>query len=111
MINPIDNLIKETFVYKVDMLRNLSLSANVSMIKYALAYSDFDPMKTYPLDEDIKSSYKLTQKYWDNKVYHYLEQDQNKKRDSTNNVTSEDFDYYYSLILKSVCKICGSAFT
>ena len=47
MIKPIDNLIASTFEYKVDMLGNLSLSSNASMIKYASAYKDFNLDENY----------------------------------------------------------------
>ena len=33
MIDPIDTIIEETFAYNVDMLHNLSLSLNASMIR------------------------------------------------------------------------------
>ena len=48
MIDPIDTIIEETFAYNIDMLHNISLSMNASMIRYALAYKDFDPTKKYP---------------------------------------------------------------
>ena len=79
MIDPIDAIINETFQYKVDMLHNMSLSSNASMIRYALAYEDFDPKKTYPASTG-DSTYALTKKAWETKVKNYKAQDIKKKR-------------------------------
>ncbi|KAI5512099.1 DNA/RNA polymerases family [Trichomonas vaginalis G3] len=110
MIDPIDKIIEETFVYKIDTLHNLSLSSNASMIRYALAYKDFNPNEKYP-EEEIESSFELTKKYWKYKIESYKKQDEKAERDTKNNVSMDDFQYYHDLILSSKCKMCGKAFT
>ncbi|KAI5543715.1 DNA/RNA polymerase superfamily, partial [Trichomonas vaginalis G3] len=110
MIDPIDKIIEETFVYKIDVLHNLSLSSNASMIRYALAYKDFNPNEKYP-EEEIESSFELTKKYWKYKIESYKKQDEKAERDTKNNVSMDDFQYYHDLILSSKCKMCGKAFT
>ena len=110
MIDPIDTIINETFEYKIDMLHNLSLSSNASMIRYALAYSDFDPNETYP-ENTGNSTFKLTKKYWSLKVKSYKEQDEKKKRDTSKNVSDKDYEYYKDLIIESKCYLCGEPFT
>jgi hypothetical protein len=111
MIKPIDNLIAETFEYKVDMLNNLSLSSNASMIRYALAYENFNLDFNYVSKK--KSTFKLTEDYWKIKVDGYIEQDRKAKvpRCYKNNVTMKDFKYYRDMILNSVCKLCSEPFT
>ena len=59
MLDPIDSIIAETFEYKIDMLHNMSLSSNASMIRYSLAYEGFNPRDSYPEDTG-KSDYILT---------------------------------------------------
>ena len=111
MIDPIDTIINETFEYKIDMLHNLSLSSNASMIRYALAYSDFDPNETYPSNQG-NNTFKLTKKYWALKVKNYREQDQKKKRNTDNNVSENDYEYFKGLIeANTKCYLCGESFT
>ncbi|KAI5546883.1 CBG23764 family [Trichomonas vaginalis G3] len=92
------------------MLHNLSLSSNASMIRYSLAYKDFNPSEKYP-EEEKDSNFILSKKYWQYKVDCYNKQDLKAKRDIKNNVTIDDLDYYRDLILKSKCALCGKAFT
>lgn len=109
MIDPIDAIISETFEYHIDMLHNMSLSSNASMIRYALAYEDFKPTEFYPSCLG-KSDYILTKKAWNFKVKGYLEQDKKAKRDTTNNVKDEDFEYFRELFKKEKCYLCGEPF-
>ena len=110
MIDPIDNIINETFEYKIDMLHNLSLSSNASMIRYSLAYNDFDINAFYPGNNE-PSSYNLTKKQWEYKVKSYEQQDIKGKRDISDNVKVSDYEYYHDLILASKCYLCGEPFT
>ena len=110
MIDPIDTIIEATFAYNVDMLHHISLSMNASTIRYALAYKDFDPTKTYP-STNGKSTFKLTKKYWKIKVKGYINQDKKAGRDPSHNVTMDDLKYYKDQILKSKCSVCGESFT
>ena len=109
MIDPIDSIINETFEYKIDMLHNMSLSSNASMIRYALAYEDFDPRAFYP-DEPGESDYMLTKKSWHNKVQGYFDQDRKAKRDTKNNVKDSDYEYFRDLFLTNKCYLCGETF-
>ena len=109
MISPLNNLIERTAQWKVDMLSNLSLSANSSTTKYAMAYKDFDPFANYARQE--KTTFKMTKKWWANKCRAYLEQDRNKKRDTTNNVSVKDFDYFAEKFSTETCYLCHEGFT
>ena len=109
MLDPIDSIIAETFEYKIDMLHNMSLSSNASMIRYSLAYEGFNPRDSYPEDTG-KSDYILTKKAWSYKVKGYQEQDIKAKRDASNNVKEEDYDYFRELFKNSKCYLCGEPF-
>lgn len=67
MIDPIDNIINETFEYNVDIFHNLSLSSNVSMIMYSMylmcsmSYDEFNQNSSYSGNES-DSCYNLTKK-------------------------------------------------
>lgn len=65
------------------MLHNMSLSSNASMIRYSLAYEDFNPRVTYA-STTKKSDFILTKKAWQYKVKGYNEQDIKAKRDISN---------------------------
>ena len=109
MIDPIDAIIAETFEYNVDMLHNMSLSSNASMIRYSLAYEDFNPRVTYA-STTKKSDYILTKKAWQFKVKGYNEQDTKAKRDITNNVKEEDYDFFREMFKNEKCYLCGEPF-
>jgi hypothetical protein len=77
MIKPIDNLIHDTFKYKIDMLHNLSLASNASMIKYSMMYIDFideyDTNKIQELYDKRNNQTKvkrlnISEEYWKMKV-------------------------------------------
>ena len=110
MIDPIDKIINETFEYKVDMLHNLSLSSNASMIRYAMTYTDFDPSAEYP-ESNGDSTFRLTKKYWRCKCESYRLQDEAKGRDTTNNVTEDDYEYFRDLMFNTKCYLCHEPFT
>ena len=109
MISPLNNLIERTAQYKVDMLSNLSLSANSSMTKYALAYKDFDPYANYA--KSTKTTFQLTKAWWRAKIKTYQEQDKAKGRDITNNVNMDDFEYYKQRFATETCYLCHEGFT
>ena len=109
MIDPIDSIISETFEYKIDMLHNMSLSSNASMIRYSLAYEGFNPRDTYPSDTS-KSDYILTKKAWSYKVKGYKEQDEKAGRPTNDNVKEEDYEFFKELFKKEKCYLCGEPF-
>ena len=112
MINPIDNLICNFETYGIDMLHNISLASNASSTKYALAYKDFDIHEDYNFPTNAKP-FVLTKSYWKYKVENYKWQDEHaiKPRDTTNNVTENDFEYYKNLFANEKCYICNAKFT
>ena len=57
MISPLDNIIKFTWERNVDALRNLSLSANASAIKYAMCYTTYIMAKSGYIPVPIFSHY------------------------------------------------------
>lgn len=110
MISPINNLISNWAQYGIDLLKNYSLSACASKVKYALAYRDFNLHENYNYVDDSKP-FELTQKYWDNKCYNYRQQDIIKRRSVINNVSSNDFQYFHDAICNGECYICHAKFT
>ena len=106
MISPIDNIIDFTWEYKVDALRNLSLSANASAIKYAIAYKDFK-VRDY-IEEKGKYVLNLTKSLFEKMCKGYLEQDKKAKRDTSKNITVKDYDEINERFKHNPhCWICG----
>ncbi|KAA6370296.1 MAG: hypothetical protein EZS28_034177, partial [Streblomastix strix] len=110
MIEPIDNLIKMMFKYKIDMLAMFSMSQCANAIKYSSAYDDFKMNGDYNT-EDTDKPINITMPYWTAKVESYIEQDQKKNRDSSKNVTIGDYEYFKELFEKQRCYICNCKFT
>ncbi|KAA6374352.1 MAG: hypothetical protein EZS28_030122 [Streblomastix strix] len=110
LIEPIDFLINLMFRYKVDMLANISMAQCANAIKYSMCYSDFDINGNYN-SESTDKSIDITQCYWKSKVESYIEQDNKKNRDSSNNVTVDDYYYFKDLFKNQRCHICNARFT
>jgi hypothetical protein len=112
MISPLDNIIDMNWQYKVDTLLNLSLSANASSIKYALAYKDFDINGNYEQDTTAKTFYP-NREWFKRKCENYLNQDKKAKRDIKDCLSEKDFDYIMRLYdqSKAKCYICNQRFT
>ena len=109
MISPLDNLIELNAKYHIDMLNNLSLSSNSSMTKYALCYKDFDPFANYAREQ--RTTFQCTKHWWAEKCRGYKEQDKAKDRDTSNNVSMADYEYFKELISNGVCYLCNEGFT
>ncbi len=117
MIKPIDELITRNAEYKVDLIRNLSLSKNSSCIKYALAYKDFDPSKDYAVVK-TETTFKPSERWWKCKCDNYLKQDmkfnqahKSNLRDLNKCVSYEDYEWIKSLLTPdSKCHLCGEHF-
>ena len=92
MISPLDNIITFTWEKNVDALRNLSLSANASAIKYALCYKDFDINADYSTESTLPT-FRLTPEYWKMKCDNYIKQDEKAKRDTSHNVSPADYEH------------------
>ncbi|KAA6368309.1 MAG: hypothetical protein EZS28_036164, partial [Streblomastix strix] len=110
LIEPIDYLIDLMFKYKVDMLANISMSQCSNAIKYSMAYNDFDINGDYNSESSDKSI-EITMCYWRAKVDSYIEQNSKKNRDSSNNVTINDYDYFKELFKNQRCHMCNARFT
>ena len=110
MINPICNLIDNFFHYKIDILNSISLASNASSVKYALCYKDFDINKDYNLPTNVKP-FVLSKSYWSQKVDNYMWQDERANRNTKDNVTVNDYDYFKNLFSNSPCYICQAKFT
>jgi hypothetical protein len=88
----IKGLSKRFEEWKVDMLKNLSLSSTSSQVKYAPAYNDFYINVDYSIKSD--NTFKLRPEYWSDMVARYRDQDRKKKRDTSNNVSENDYDEF-----------------
>ena len=58
-----------------------------------------------------KNTFIPSESYWRNKVNNYLFQDQRAKRDTSNNVTVNDFNWFMELCLNEHCHLCGASFS
>ncbi|KAA6392043.1 MAG: hypothetical protein EZS28_012432 [Streblomastix strix] len=96
LIEPIDYLIELMFKYNADMLAIKSMSLCSNAIKYSMEYNGFDINGDYNCESTDKSI-KFTQNYWRAKVGSHNQQDNKKGRDSINNVTIDDYDYFKEL--------------
>ncbi|KAA6399668.1 MAG: hypothetical protein EZS28_004801 [Streblomastix strix] len=110
LIEPIDYMIEQMFKYNVDMLDNISISQCSNAIKYSMSYNDFDINGDYNYESTDKSI-EITQNYWRAKADSYIEQDNKKNRDSSNNVTIDDYSYFKELFKNQRCHICNARFT
>jgi hypothetical protein len=110
MVPIVDDLIKRFYQYDVDMLRNVSLSACASQVKYAFAYKEFDMNKDYNVKQKHKP-FILSEEGWKKKVESYISQDKKAKRDFTNNVSVNDYKYYKQMFLTEKCYMCHCHFS
>jgi hypothetical protein len=104
----IDFLINKFREYAIDMLRNISLSACADQVKFAMVYKDFSVDGDY--SQETKTTFKLTEEYFMKKIDEYKQQD-NAKKNVTNNISMEDYEYFRDLIEKSTCYFCQEGFT
>jgi len=112
MVHPIINLINIIFDHKVDMLHNLSLSSNASMIRYSKLYNDFDISMTYPSKfVEIGDRFDLTLSVWNHMTFSYLTQDKRAGRDVSTNVSKRDCQHFRRLFKYHSCVLCGEWFT
>ncbi|KAA6362162.1 MAG: hypothetical protein EZS28_042311, partial [Streblomastix strix] len=84
------------------MLSQISLSQIANSIKYNYAWEDFDINCDYNIETGNKE-YKFYSEKWKKKVEQYLQQDIKTGRDTTNNVTANDIDYFNDLIPNKCC--------
>lgn len=109
MISPLDNLINLFWEHKIDMLKNLSLSANASAIKYAKCYDDFKLDGDYSIHES-ETGFVPTKEWFERKCKQYKDQDVKANRDVSKNISEEDYDQF-SKIYTPRCYLCNEKFT
>ncbi|KAA6385875.1 MAG: hypothetical protein EZS28_018598 [Streblomastix strix] len=110
LIEPIDYLIDLMFKYKVDMLANILKSQCSNAFKYSMAYNDFDINGDYNSECTDKSN-EIAICYWRAKVDSYNEQDNKKNRDSSSNVTINDYSYFKDVFKNQRCHMRNARFT
>ncbi|KAA6361490.1 MAG: hypothetical protein EZS28_042983, partial [Streblomastix strix] len=93
----------------IDMLSQISLSQIANSIKYNYAWEDFDINGDYNIETGNKE-YKFYLEKCNKKVESYLQQDIKAGRDTTNNVTANDMDYFNQMIPNKCC-YCNAKFT
>jgi hypothetical protein len=72
---------------------------------------DFDPNKTYVRDTK-EPSYQLTQSLFNKMVFGYEKQDIKAGRDTTDNITNNDYTHFEALLSdNNVCPVCGHKYT
>ncbi|KAA6378792.1 MAG: hypothetical protein EZS28_025681, partial [Streblomastix strix] len=109
MFAPINNLIDLCWQQGIDMLSQISLSQIANSIKYNYAWEDFDINGDYNIETGNKE-YKFYSEKWNKKIESYIQQDNKAGRDTTNNVTANDMDYFNELIPNKCC-YCQAKFT
>ncbi|KAA6397570.1 MAG: hypothetical protein EZS28_006900 [Streblomastix strix] len=109
MFAPINNLIDICWEQGIDMLSQISLSQIANSIKYNYAWEDFDINGDYNIETGNKE-YKFYSEKWNKKVESYIQQDNKAGRDTTNNVTAYDMDYFNQMIPNKCC-YCQAKFT
>jgi hypothetical protein len=103
----VDGLIDLFWENKIDMLHNLSLSSCASQAKYALAYKEFHINQDY--NPPAQRVFKLTKKSWLNKVENYRQQDEKAPRDTSKNVSKNDY-IWACRMFEQGCHMCKCKF-
>ena len=111
MTPAIDYLINLVIKDGINLLSFMSLSSFASAIKYAKCYRDFNINKHYPNKEILTDSrFQLSMTHWEIKVNNYRRQDDRACRDSSNNVTVNDYIKYKNIFENGECYICHANF-
>ncbi|KAA6402881.1 MAG: hypothetical protein EZS28_001593 [Streblomastix strix] len=110
MVNSINQLIQITWEEKVDMLGCMPLAQIASQIKNKYCYEKFDINASYNIVNGFEQ-FEVTQYWWNNKVKGYINQDEYAKRDTTNNVTEDDFYWIRDKVASESCHLCRNKFT
>ncbi|KAA6387668.1 MAG: hypothetical protein EZS28_016806 [Streblomastix strix] len=91
------------------MLSQISLSQIANSIKYNCAWEDFDINGDFVIETGNKEQKFYSEKQ-NKKAESYLQQDIKAERDTTNNVTANDIDYFNRMIPNKCC-FCKAKFT
>ncbi|KAA6385055.1 MAG: hypothetical protein EZS28_019419 [Streblomastix strix] len=83
------------------------MAACSNATKYARTYIDFNVNNNYPVINDRSPRFVLQQQYWNSKVLSYEVQGRCQKRDTTDNVKEQDFEYFKQLFKVSKKWVTG----
>ena len=96
----------------IDLCQNISLASCAAQMKYLSCYKDFDINKNYNFNESFESDFKLSECKFSKMCENYKIQDELAHRDTKNNITVNDYEYFNNLLLKNyLCPICGRRYT
>jgi len=109
MVPALNFMINHNIKYGIDLLNYVSLSSYACAMKYAMAYDGFSIDGDYS-QEDNTPLFKITEKYWQKKCDGYVQQDQAKKLDTSNNVSMNHYDNAKEEFENGVCYICQTRF-
>ncbi|KAA6399733.1 MAG: hypothetical protein EZS28_004739 [Streblomastix strix] len=76
----------------------------------ACYYEDFDINADYTNPNPNSKPFVQTEWHWKNKCYNYKQQNYKAGRETENNVTVDDYEYYKNLFSTSICSICSAKF-
>ena len=120
MIPIMDNLIKMYWKMNIDLCQNISLASCAAQMKYLSCYKDFDINKNYSLrsqkyqikEDNNDLDFKLSREKFNKMCENYKIQDEIAHRETKNNITVNDYDYFNDLLLKNnLCPMCYRRFT
>jgi hypothetical protein len=106
MVTPILKLMGLFRNLGIDMLHYLSGSSCANALKHKMMYDTMDLNADYNLDEP---EFKPTLKWAERRALGYCEQDKNKSRDTTGNMSAEDILAYFTR--EKECVMCHGKFT
>ena len=95
MIPIMDNLIKMYWKMNIDLCQNISLASCAAQMKYLSCYKDFDMNKNYNVcNDNNENDFKLSKNKFSKMCENYKIQDELAHRDTKNNITINDYDYF-----------------
>ena len=113
MIPIMDNLIKMYWKMNIDLCLNISLASCAAQMKYLSCYKDFDINKNYNVKDDLNElEFKLSKYKFEKMCNNYKLQDELAGRNTKNNITVDDYEYFNDLLLKNnLCPLCYRRYT
>ena len=113
MIPIMDNLIKMYWKMNIDLCQNISLASCAAQMKYLSCFESFDMNKNYKINDDLNElDFKLTLNKFNKLCENYKIQDEIAHRETKNNITINDYEYFNNLLLKNnLCPMCYRRFT
>jgi len=113
MIPIMDNLIKMYWKMNIDLCLNISLASCAAQMKYLSCYKDFDINKNYNIKDDSEElDFKLSKYKFEKMCNNYKLQDELAGRNTKNNITVDDYEYFNDLLLNNnLCPMCYRRYT